>query len=185
MDVTYREIERKWVSQNPIKLWMTKMNLYSKDLMSVFEVSYHTIFRWCDGMSAPDENQILKLSEIMNDSEFPQKFRKWQSLRPNLSKFLKKGGELYDSGTGKTDESPGTSSNADRNDGQEENAGKRTRRSKTKVQRARRDGKEPVHRNGREIDEKLRKDDLPGKADLGGNKRRSNKSGRHKGPGKA
>jgi DNA-binding transcriptional regulator YiaG len=82
----YREAERKWLTLNPLRQWRATENLFLKDVGAALGVGYHTIFRWENGMSMPNEDQMTALSKLSKNENLQEEFQKWKDSRPLLGK---------------------------------------------------------------------------------------------------
>lgn len=89
---SYRELEKQWLSKNPLRQWRADRNLYLKDVGAAVgarlgaTVGYHTVYRWENGMSNPSEKQMAALVEITKIKNLQKKFNDWVAARPILGK---------------------------------------------------------------------------------------------------
>lgn len=86
MDISYREREKRWLKDHPLRQWRMKNDLFLKDLGGALGVGYHTIFRWENGMSAPNKDQVAALVKVTENDNLEQELQEWVDRRPVLGK---------------------------------------------------------------------------------------------------
>lgn len=82
----YRVLEKRWLSENPLRQWRADRNLYLKDVGAAVGEGYHTVFRWENSMTMPNEKQMAALIELTGIENLQNKFEKWSQERPILGK---------------------------------------------------------------------------------------------------
>ena len=82
--ISYRQQERDWLAINPLRQWRTDRNYFLKDVGAAIGVGYHSIFRWENGMSMPNDKQMIKLETVTKIKNLREQLEKWQIKRPKL-----------------------------------------------------------------------------------------------------
>lgn len=86
VDLSYREFANLWLAKNPIRIWRQQQGLFLKDVAAACNTGYHTVYRWENGMTMPNAEQVRILSKLAGNPRLQDELREWQEQRPLLSK---------------------------------------------------------------------------------------------------
>lgn len=88
MSNIYRDSEKQWLTENPLRQWRVAKNLFLKDVGAATSVGYHTVYRWENGMSTPTDQQMEILAGLMKikPKNLQKRWEDWKLQRPVFGK---------------------------------------------------------------------------------------------------
>ena len=82
----FRERERVWLDENPLRQWRLKNKLRQRDIGAALGIGFHVIYQWETGMAYPPRNRMASLVALTKDDKLAEKFQHWRDKRPLLGK---------------------------------------------------------------------------------------------------
>jgi len=89
---SFRERERGWLLDNPLKKWRVANGFMIRDIAAAAGWGYHTAYRWEIGQSTPNDDQVKALIKITGNKNIKQELMAWAKRRPLVTDVLEKGG---------------------------------------------------------------------------------------------
>lgn len=79
---------KDWQKMNPLKIWRTSQIPYIgiHTAAALIGVTPSTIQTWEGGMYAPRLPHLLKLAEVLGDSNIAATWQAWEELRPEVAR---------------------------------------------------------------------------------------------------